>query len=47
MPRLLPEPDMDKYEYATVRRIGTTGPGHDKFQRVLRLKPEPVPDPEP
>jgi hypothetical protein len=46
MPRILPEPDLDKYEWVVVPRLGTTGVLLSDRVRVLRRKPDPVPDPD-
>lgn len=47
MPRVLPEPDLDKYEYVLVPSKYTRGIGQNLWHRVLRRKPEPDPEPEP
>lgn len=48
MPRILPEPDMDIYEYVLEPDKKCRGIGQNLMHRVLRRKPEPpAPDPEP
>lgn len=46
MPRILPVPDMDKFEYVLVPDKSKRGLGQELMHKVLRRKPEP-PEPEP
>lgn len=44
MPRILPVPDLDKYEWVVVPRIGTTGVLQSDRVRILKLKPVQEPE---
>lgn len=41
MPRILPKPDITKYEYVNVQALGKAGPSQGHIVRVLRKKPVP------